>query len=117
MGQTTLESVQSQFLQGLQGSFPRLVHGHSQIQGAKSHVIEHRGVEELVFRVLQDHADLAAQGAKFLFPAHRFAMEKDLAALRAHEPHDDMEKGGLAAAVGAVKPNFLSLGKGEVHVM
>ena len=117
VGQAALESGQAELFQGPHGPLPRLVHGQAQIQRPEGHVIKHRGIEELVFGVLQDQTHFTAQGSKFLFPAQRLPVKKHPPLLRSHQSGDDMKEGGLAAAVGAVESGLLTGDKGEAHVV
>lgn len=61
----------AQVAQGFYGAFPCLVGGKTEVQGAKGHVFQHGGKEQLILGVLQHKAHLAAQAVKILFVVER----------------------------------------------
>ena len=115
VSQPIAKSGQPQQRQGVLGQAPGRLLVESPIQGPEGHVVEHRGIDDLVIGVLQQQADTLAYRPKILLRAHRPALEAHLAGIRAQQPHHDVQQRGLSRAVRPEKADAFPGPENEIQ--
>jgi len=88
----------------------------AEIARAEGHVLLDRRGEELIARVLEDHADLLVQLGGAELPKV-FAIERDGARLRGQQPQEHLDQRGLPGAVGAEQPDEFAGRSREIQVV
>jgi len=101
IGHPVGKTGQTQALQSRQGNLPGLGRGFPQVQRAEGHIFQNRRAEELVVGVLKEQPDLPAHRDEIFFGPDLPAEDDDAPGLGPQQAHDQVQEGGLAAAVGA----------------
>ena len=98
------------------GPLQRLLPWHTVVTRAKGNVLEKRGHEQLVVRVLKHQPHPAADLAQVGF-LHGRAVGQHLARLRLLEPDEKVQQRRFARAVGSQKRHPLPAMQGEGHAL
>ena len=100
--------------------FPNLVTAEAELERTEGHVVEHRGAEELDVRVLKHQADLAMEPEAILAGGHSRHVPAEClhrASAGSDNAVEELEQGGLAAAIGPQERDTLPRPDTEGHTV
>ena len=100
IGHPVLEAFKSQPLHGLPGNLQCRGRRLPLIKGTEGDVLQDGGTEELIVGILEEQAHLLPDRHEILLFADCLSEDDDFARLGAEQAHDQVQQGGLAAAVG-----------------
>ena len=83
MRKAVFKARKTKVAQGFYGAISGFISGKAKVEGTKGHIFQHSGEEQLILRVLQYKAYLAAQLMKIFFVVEGHTVKQHLPALGA----------------------------------